>query len=106
MDENLHDIEDLFHAALNDNEEVPSQRVWDNLEKRLDNEHINKLRGKYNSLKKISLVLLLLLCFTVYEMYKKGSTPKFNAGSLENTPVSANSGTTNKKNNTSDNESS
>ena len=61
MDKNLHDIEDLFRNALEDNEENPSQRAWDGIEKKLDKENVVSIKKKYYLLKKVSLLLLFLL---------------------------------------------
>ncbi len=68
MDENLHDIEDLFHSALNDDEEAPSQKAWEEIDKRLDKESVVSIKKKYTALKRIAILLLLLLGISVYEM--------------------------------------
>ncbi len=69
MDENLHDdIEDLFHSALNENEVTPSQKAWEEIDKRLDKESVVSIRKKYTNLKRIAILLLLLLGISVYEM--------------------------------------
>ncbi len=68
MDENLHDIEDLFHSALNENEESPSPKAWDEIDKRLDKESVVSIKKKYTNLKRITILLLFLLGISVYEM--------------------------------------
>lgn len=68
MDENLHNIEDLFHSALNDDEETPSQKSWEEIDKRLDKESVVSIKKKYTTLKRIAILLLLLLGISVYEM--------------------------------------
>ena len=70
MDENLHNIEDLFHSALENNEEEsPSPGVWDAVEKRLDKDNIISIKRKYTNLKRIAILLLLLFSgFVLYEI--------------------------------------
>jgi hypothetical protein len=60
MDENLHKIENLFYSALEDNEALPSKTVWNELDKQLDKEKIISIHRRYEQLKKIALLLLLL----------------------------------------------
>jgi hypothetical protein len=91
MHENLQNIEDLFGDALKDNDEKPSQNVWNALEKKLDQERINNLRIKYNKLKKLSVLLLILLGLSVYVInknliFKRSST----GGSFQ--PLTKNTG--------------
>lgn len=67
MDENLHNIEDLFFSELNDNEEAPSEKVWEKIDKRLDKENEISIKKKYTSLKRIAITLLFLLSgFIIY----------------------------------------
>lgn len=61
MDKNLHGIGDLFKKALEDNEEIPSQKAWDGIEKKLDNNNLKSIKRKYDSVKKVALLLLFLL---------------------------------------------
>ncbi|MDQ6889386.1 MAG: porin family protein [Bacteroidota bacterium] len=68
MDEDLHDIEDLFFDALDDNEESPPPNVWDGVEKRLDKDNIVSIKKKYTTLKRIAILLLLLLGISIYEI--------------------------------------
>ena len=70
MDEDLHDIEDLFFESLDDNEEKVSQRVWDEVEKRLDKDNIVSIKKKYTNVKRIAILLLLLLGISIYEIDK------------------------------------
>ena len=70
MDENLHDIENLFHSALEDNEEIPSQRVWEAVDRQLDKDKIITIKKKYTNLKRIVVLLLLLVVgFSLYNLY-------------------------------------
>ena len=69
MDEDLQNIEDLFKAALDDNEDMPSKKVWDGIDNRLDKENIIAIEKKYNTVKRIAFLLLLLVAgFSVYEL--------------------------------------
>ncbi|MDQ6761701.1 MAG: outer membrane beta-barrel protein [Bacteroidota bacterium] len=68
MDEDLHNIEELFHSALDDDEEMPSQNVWDGVEKRLDKDNIISINKKYINIKRLAILLLLLLGVSIYEM--------------------------------------
>ena len=77
MDENLHDIEDLFFLELNDNEETPSEKVWEKVDKRLDKENVINIEKKYTSLKRIVVVLLFLLSgFAVYIINTNGNNKR------------------------------
>src|ERR1035438_3222662 len=68
MDENLQNIEDLFRASLLDNAESPSKNVWESVEKRLNEANFVQLQNKYNRLRVISALLLLLLIISLYEI--------------------------------------
>lgn len=68
MDKNLRDIEKLFKAALEDNEEIPSSKVWNEIDKILDKDNIINIKKKYDTLKRISfLLLILLIALSIYE---------------------------------------
>lgn len=66
MDENLHNIEDIFFSALNDNEEAPSPEAWNEVDKRLDKETVISIKKKYAVVKGIAILLLLLLGISIY----------------------------------------
>lgn len=78
MDENLHNIEALFYAQLEDNEILPSENTWNEIDKQLDKDNLVSIKKKNSFLKKITALLLLLLSFfTLFElinMYKNNST--------------------------------
>ena len=61
MKKNLHDIDKLFKAAIDDLEESPSSGVWDAIDSNLDKNKVIDIRKKYILLKRVSIVLLLLL---------------------------------------------
>ena len=91
MDDNLHDIEDLFFDALNDDEDNPSQNVWDRVERRLDKDNIVSIEKKYINLKRIAIFLLLLLGIAIYEIdriYHSDSLTKNGLASNQHQPNS------------------
>ncbi|MBX9784753.1 MAG: PorT family protein [Chitinophagaceae bacterium] len=74
MDENLHNIEDLFRSALDDNEETASGNVWEVIDKRLDKDKIVSIKRRYANLKRIAIMLLFLLTsYILYDVYKSDS---------------------------------
>ncbi|OYX97852.1 MAG: hypothetical protein B7Y76_07845, partial [Sphingobacteriia bacterium 35-40-5] len=71
MDENLHNIENLFRSALNDNEETASDNVWEAVDKRLDKDKIVNIKRRNTDLKRIAIILLFLLSsYILYDMYQ------------------------------------
>ena len=60
MDKDLQNIEELFKSSLEGNEEVPSKKVWEAIDKGLDRENIITIKKKYNVIKGIAFLLLLL----------------------------------------------
>ena len=69
MDKNLHHIEELFKSGLDDNEEMPSAKVWDAVDNRLDKDTVVAIKKKYKTWKRLSfLLLLLLLGLSIYEL--------------------------------------
>ena len=76
MDKNLHNIENLFKKALEENEEDPSQNAWDRIEKKLDKASVVSIKKKYDFLKKIAFLLLLFstgLCMYVWKSENKNA---------------------------------
>ena len=75
MDEDLHDIEDLFRNGLEDNEELPSPKLWNNIDNILDKDNLISITKKYSSLKKVAVLLLfLLLGLGIYELSYRHTT--------------------------------
>ena len=69
MDEDLQNIENLFKAALDDNEDMPSKKAWEAIDNRRDKENISSIKRKYTAVKRIAfLLLLLLLSLSIYEL--------------------------------------
>src|ERR1017187_8257136 len=59
MNEDLHNIDDLFRKALEENQELPAPSIWDNIDKALDKKKVVSISKKYNKLKWAAAVLLL-----------------------------------------------
>lgn len=82
MDKDLHNIDDLFRSGLEDHEEMPSAKVWKAVDQRLDKDTVVTVKKKYKTLKKFSLLLLLLLIgLSIYELsnrYTSGGIAKTN----------------------------
>ena len=92
MSENLHDIDDLFREPVEAYEEMPSARVWDEIDHRLDKKNIVLAKKKYNTLKLFSAALLLLLISViVFQLVSKNNsgTPAGKPGAAANTETAA-----------------
>ena len=61
MKENLHDIDKLFKAALDDHSENPPVAVWDAIDKNLDKNIVIDINRKYIKVRRIAIALLVLL---------------------------------------------
>ena len=59
MDENLHNIDDLFKKAINEYDEMPSKNVWEQIDKNLDKKKVVSISEKYNKLKWVAAALLI-----------------------------------------------
>jgi len=59
MNEDLHNLDNLFKKALEEHSELPSSTVWDNIDKSLDKNKVVSISKKYNKLKWAAAVLLL-----------------------------------------------
>jgi hypothetical protein len=63
-----HNIDELFRSAIEPAEERPAAAVWESVEKDLDRSNIINIKRKYNDLKKVAIVLVLILSSAlVYE---------------------------------------
>lgn len=60
MSESLHNMDDLFKKALQENTDFPSESVWDNIDKNLDKKNVVSTLRKYNKLKWVAAALLFL----------------------------------------------
>ncbi len=61
MKENIHDIDKLFKAALDDHRENAPEAVWDAIDKSLDKNKVIDINRKYIKVKRIAIALLVLL---------------------------------------------
>ncbi len=69
MDDDLHNIEDLFRDGLEDNEELPSPKLWNDIDNILDKDKLVSITKKYGNLKKVAMLLLfLLLGLSIYQL--------------------------------------
>ncbi len=59
MSESLHNMDDLFKKALQDNTDMPSESVWESIDKNLDKRNVVSILKKYNKLKWVAALLLL-----------------------------------------------
>ena len=59
MNEDLHNIDDLFKKAFEEHTEPASSTVWDNIDKNLDKTKVVSISKKYNKLKWAAAILLL-----------------------------------------------
>jgi hypothetical protein len=77
MSENLHDIDKLFRDGIEGQEDTPSAKVWDAVDASLDKNNVVHIKRKYNNLKKLAAVLLLLLMSVAgYEIFKSKESNK------------------------------
>lgn len=77
MSENLHDIDKLFQDGLGPMEEMPSGKVWEQLDHALDKKHLAQTRHRYSRLKWYAAALLLLLIGTlVFQLSRKEQPQK------------------------------
>ena len=85
MDKNLQNIEDLFRKGLEDNEEMPSSKAWDEIDKKLDKDKVISIKKKFGYLKKVVFFLmffLLGLSIYVWNNRDKNNLEKKNNDSL------------------------
>ncbi len=59
MDENLHSIDDLFKKAIEHHDEVPSSKVWENIDKNLDKKNVISITRKYEKWKWVAAALFI-----------------------------------------------
>jgi hypothetical protein len=65
MSKNIHDIDNLFKQSIDAYRDLPRATLWDAIDKKLDKKQAFNLQKKYNNLKKIAAVLLVLLLSSV-----------------------------------------
>jgi hypothetical protein len=59
MDEDLHNIDNLFRKAIEEHDEVPSADVWKKIDSGLDKKKVVFLSDKYKKLKWVAAALLI-----------------------------------------------
>src|SRR5687767_212163 len=59
MGEHLHNIDKLFKAALERSDDLPSDEVWENIDKNLDKKKVVSISEKYKRLKWVAAALLI-----------------------------------------------
>jgi hypothetical protein len=103
MDENLHSIDDLFKKAIEDHDEVPSSKVWENIDKNLDKKNVISITRKYEKWKWVAAALFIFsvgMATYAWNLYKE--VVKANKVKTTNT-YNQNRKRTNDKNNALDN---
>lgn len=95
MSENLHNIDKLFRDGIESHEDMPDEKLWEGIDAGLDKSNVVDIRRKYNNLKKVAAVLLLMLLSVVgYEILKPKSKDKETAAVKNNTPAVVNNNAT------------
>ncbi len=70
MSEDLHNTDDLFKKGLEDNTEIPSNAVWENIDKSLDKKKVISISKKYSKLKwAVAVLLLFSIGMAMYTAY-------------------------------------
>jgi hypothetical protein len=59
MDEHLHNIDKLFKTALERSDDLPSDKVWESIDKNLDKKKVVFISEKYKRLKWVAAALLI-----------------------------------------------
>jgi hypothetical protein len=91
MSENLHDIDKLFRDGIESHEEMPEEKLWEGIDASLDKSNVVDIRRKYNNLKRVAALLLLMLLSVVgYEIFKTKNTDKETTVTKNNTPAIVN----------------
>ena len=90
MDENLHNIDDLFKKAIDRHEEMPSSKVWENIDKSLDKKKVISISEKYRKLKWVAAALLIfsagMAMYTVRTRMKNRELARLNSISHKKLP--------------------
>ncbi len=89
MDKNLQHIEDLFRKALDENEEMPSENLWDNIDKILDKNKLISIHKKYTYLKKVVFLLMFFLLGLSIHVWKNRDNNNHEI-KRNNTPIEQN----------------
>ncbi len=87
MTEDLHNIDNFFKNPIEEYAEKPSEKVWNDIVNNLDKTSHIILKKRYQNLKKIAAVLLLLLCGTVFYVITKKYQPNISKVEKNNAAV-------------------
>jgi len=91
MDENLHSIDDLFKKAIDDHDEVPSSKVWENIDKNLDKKKVISITKKYEKWKWVAAALFIFsVGMAMYTLNLKLRYKEVVKGNKVKTPVTYN----------------
>ncbi|MDH7459902.1 outer membrane beta-barrel protein [Chitinophagaceae bacterium 26-R-25] len=91
MGRNLLDIENLFRDSIEAHEEMPPEKVWNEIDHTLDKKSEASTKRKYNRLKRLSAVLLLFLLGTIaYELQTTYKNKFSSNADFGNTNISKN----------------
>src|SRR5689334_11260481 len=80
MNDDLHDIDDLFRERFEGYREEAPPSAWEAVSNNLDKQQASFYKSKYNRLKRAAIVLLLL-CFlggtyVIFDVFKDNKTGK------------------------------
>ncbi|MBD0366086.1 MAG: hypothetical protein ICV53_08295 [Flavisolibacter sp.] len=62
MNDDLHNIDRLFHKAMEGGEETPPPGLWEKIDKDLDKRNIVSIYKKYTDLKRVAIILFFVAC--------------------------------------------
>ncbi|MEO5997752.1 MAG: outer membrane beta-barrel protein [Chitinophagaceae bacterium] len=96
MDEQLHDIDDLFQNAVQRHSDLPTESVWEHLEKNLQKRNVTSITKQYKKWKWVAAVLFIsFVSLSVYTLqlnwkYKKAVRQNHLKSALLNSRKNAN----------------
>ncbi|MEO8860351.1 MAG: outer membrane beta-barrel protein [Ginsengibacter sp.] len=83
MDENLHNVDDIFNRAYKDFEDEPSDGLWNKLQASLDHKDVKKYRKRFIIWKSAAIFLLVVLSgIIIYKSFYKNIPENENRKSL------------------------
>lgn len=85
MDEDLHNIDDIFKKGIDEHEEMPSGSAWENIDKNLDKKRVIFISKKYNKLKWAAAALLIFsAAMAVYTFHTNIKNKELAKESIDN----------------------
>lgn len=104
MSENLHNIDKLFRDGIDNHEDLPGENLWDGIDAALDKNNVVSIKRKYNNLKRVAAILLLMLVtVAAYEIFKPKPSGSEMAAEKNNTPANTSNKGAADNNNTANN---